>query len=340
MQSARNTGSKNLAVVLVEFQNQWTERGLFRFLVGRVMKRNGVVQNAIGLTTAARNLGVPVIHAPLVVDPSNKRGLYAHLTRGLFFRKGSRAAQLDKRVFADGDRVVNGRISFDAFDGSDLEVALREVGADRVLIAGFATDQCVSKTLKTALKKGFDAYMVADCCATFSPALQRSAEKKADGRVVHHSALAGLVNAEPKSAQQRRQTMTKNAMDVVLEWSEKYADQELESALSLVSPDAEWIVYGSEALPWAEISKGHTEILRTWSKQLDSFERETMDIETFMTEGHEIAAFGRIRDIARQTGNVAEFAFAARFLVVDGKIQKYQMYLNPDAFAKALRKSI
>lgn len=181
-----------LALVLVEYQRQWTERGLFRWMVRTVLKRNNVIQNTIDLTREARALGVPVIHAPFVVDPDNKRGLYAHLTRGLFFRKGSRKAEIDLRVLEDSDYVAVGRTTFNAFDGSDLEDILRRQGITRILISGFATDQCALKTLRSALKKGFDAYLAADCCATFSAKRQGKTEKKLGRRAVPHTALREL----------------------------------------------------------------------------------------------------------------------------------------------------
>ncbi len=200
-----------LAVVLVEFQKQWTEPGLFHLLIRREMQRNQVMANATQLAKTARALQVPVIHAPLVVDPKAKRGLYAHITRGLFFRKDSHRAEIDERVFHEQDRVVKGRSGFDAFKGSDLEQVLRELHITTVLLAGFATDQCVGKTLRSALRKGFSAYMITDCSATFCRALQRRAERLAKGHTLSHEALTDSTCIIHETSSQESQAPVRSA---------------------------------------------------------------------------------------------------------------------------------
>lgn len=70
------------AIVLVEFQKQWTEKGLFNQLIKHQLDSTNVVRNTQHLVAKAREIGIPVIHAPLVVDPHNKNGWLAHLTFG------------------------------------------------------------------------------------------------------------------------------------------------------------------------------------------------------------------------------------------------------------------
>lgn len=170
-------------LVLLEFQQQWTKSGLFHALVHREMKRQNVMAQTIALTNAAREAGIPVLHAPLWVDPNNLKGLYAKLTRGLFFNKNSEKGKLDPRVFAASDTIITGRTAFDAFVGSELLEKLEPYKNRRILFAGFATDQCVLKTINTAQKQGFDAHLVADSSATFLKFIQTSTEKKLKGRV-------------------------------------------------------------------------------------------------------------------------------------------------------------
>ncbi|MDD5169539.1 MAG: cysteine hydrolase, partial [Syntrophales bacterium] len=158
--------------------------GLYHWLISREMACRDTVSNAVSLTMAARRNGMPVIHAPLIIDPKNKRGAFAHLTLGLVFRKGSHSAELDSRVWAESDMLVTGRTAFDAFVNSNLEELMRHSDRTRFFFGGFATDQCVAKTVLAAVAKGFDAYLVSDCCATFAGFLHASAERKLAGRVV------------------------------------------------------------------------------------------------------------------------------------------------------------
>lgn len=170
-------------LVLLEFQQQWTKPGLFHALVSREMKRQNVMAQTVALTKSARAAGIPVLHAPLWVDPKNLKGLYANLTRGLFFNKNSEKGKLDPRVLAPSDTIITGRTAFDAFVGSELLEKLEPYKNRRILFAGFATDQCVLKTINTATKRGFDAHLVADASATFFKFIQSNTEKKLAGRV-------------------------------------------------------------------------------------------------------------------------------------------------------------
>lgn len=150
----------NAALVLVEFQNQWTLPDFYHALIGREMQRLRVMENAQAVTSAARKAGMPVIHAPLVVDPQKKRGLFAHLTQGMVFRAGTSAAEIDARVFDRHDLIAKGRTAFDAFVDSDLETLMRSTGRSVFLFGGFATDQCVVRTIRTALRKELDAWLI------------------------------------------------------------------------------------------------------------------------------------------------------------------------------------
>lgn len=172
------------AIVLVEFQLQWTAPGLYHRMIARQLRVRGTIANAAALAGQARAAGGLVVHAPLVIDPADKRGVLAHLTRGLFFRQGSVAAQLDPRVHAAGDLVARGRTAFDPFTDSNLHDVLREHGMRTLLFAGFATDQCVGRGVATAQRLGYDAYLVSDASATFTDALHRRAERRLPSRVV------------------------------------------------------------------------------------------------------------------------------------------------------------
>jgi len=181
--------AKNDVIVLLEFQNQWTKPGLFNLLVGREMRRNNVLKNAQTLLGVARKVGVPVLQAPLWVDPKNLKGLYAHLTRGMFFRKGSIKGAIDERIMVDTDIVIQGRTAFDAFVGSDLEETLKPYRGQRILFAGFATDQCVLKTILSAQKLGYDAWLISDVSATFFKFIQNNTENKLGDKVINTASL-------------------------------------------------------------------------------------------------------------------------------------------------------
>ena len=184
---------KETAVVLVEFQQQWTQKGLFYWLIKNQLESRNVIENTRHLVTEVRKLGATIIHAPLIVDPHNKKGWMAYLTFGRIFSKDNWKSEFVAGVFADGDPIATREYynlkAFDAFFESPLEQVLVERNIKNMFICGFATDQCPAKTLVTAVTKGFNPHIVSDCTATFNGFFQKSAEKKHSDRVVTSQAL-------------------------------------------------------------------------------------------------------------------------------------------------------
>ena len=74
----------------------------------------------------------------------------------------------------DGDRfVVKPRYS--AFDHTPLDIILRELEVERILLAGTATEGCVVQTAIDAREKGFKVTVLAGACATNDARLEKIA---------------------------------------------------------------------------------------------------------------------------------------------------------------------
>ncbi|MFK7733904.1 MAG: isochorismatase family cysteine hydrolase [Pseudomonadales bacterium] len=191
---------ENTAIFVVEFQNQWTEPGLYNRMIKEQYDSRNVYENTVRLLSAARDRNFPVVQAPLVIDPKNKQGWFAWLTFGRFFTKGSRRAEFTNGIVQDTDIIVQGRAGFDGFVGSDLAEKLKETGAKNLLFCGFTTEHCVDMTMETALKKhGFDVWLIPDCTATKNARLQNKVEQKWSAR----NRLLTLENALDEIATKR-----------------------------------------------------------------------------------------------------------------------------------------
>ncbi len=92
-------------------------------------------------------------------------------------------------LFKEGDILVTGRYAFDAFVGSNLEQVIKGSGIETLFICGFTTDQCIAKTMRTALEKGINGYLVSDCTATMNGFFQWKTERKFRGNIVNHRAI-------------------------------------------------------------------------------------------------------------------------------------------------------
>ena len=77
-----------------------------------------------------------------------------------------------------------------AFIGTDLDLRLRRLGVEQVVLFGLTTDMCVSTTARVAANLGYRVVVVGDACACFDL-------KDADGSVIaadeiHRAHLATL----------------------------------------------------------------------------------------------------------------------------------------------------
>jgi nicotinamidase-related amidase len=121
--------------------------------------------NGLRLLAAWRRAGLPLIHVrhDSVVDGST----LAPGHPGNAHREG----------FAplEGEALVAKSVNA-AFIGTDLDLQLRRLGIDTVVLFGISTDMCVSTTARVAANLGYRTVVVGDACTCFDL-------KDADGSV-------------------------------------------------------------------------------------------------------------------------------------------------------------
>jgi nicotinamidase-related amidase len=130
----------------------------------------------------ARALSIPVFHVDTVYEPpllgthpferamlEAKQSFTPHRQSDFARHKspGSPEAALmpDLDVSADDYRVGSKR-TFDSFYGTQLEILLRSLDVDTLLIGGCNTNTCVLATVFGAYVRGFRAVLLSDCVAS------------------------------------------------------------------------------------------------------------------------------------------------------------------------------
>jgi len=169
------------AIILIEFQKTWTERGIFYNMIKKEYESRHVLSNTLALLDFAREKDIHIIHAPIIIDRQNREHYrkVAFLPRFLGrFTEGTWKAEFTEGVFQMGDPVVTGRTAFDATIDSNLEEILLEGGYTHLLFCGFTTDHCVAETMETLSEKNYRCYLVSDCTAASSAAVQKRMEEK------------------------------------------------------------------------------------------------------------------------------------------------------------------
>lgn len=177
---------KTTAVVLIEFQNDFTsDGGTLHGAVKPVMDETNMLANAVETAKEARALGATIVHAPINFADDyreltpNPYGILKGVVDSKSFRKGTWGAEIvDVLTPAPGDIVIEGKRGLCGFASTNLDFILRSKGVKTVALGGFLTNCCVESTMRTAYEKGYEVVTLKDCTAALSEEEQRAAVEK------------------------------------------------------------------------------------------------------------------------------------------------------------------
>lgn len=167
---------KKTALVLIEFQNDFTtEGGVLHDAVKGVMARTEMLAKTQQLVEKARASGVTIMHAPITFAEGygeitrHPYGILKGVVDGNAFVKGKwGAAIVDELTPQPGDIVVEGKRGLDTFASTNLDFMLRSKGIQTVVLGGFLTNCCVESTMRSAYENGYEVITVTDCTAATS----------------------------------------------------------------------------------------------------------------------------------------------------------------------------
>jgi nicotinamidase-related amidase len=175
-EAAMTIDPKSTALVLIEFQNDFTtEGGAFHEAVRGVMDKTGMLANAQEVVRQARAKGVTIVHAPITFAPgyheitSHPYGILKGVVDGNAFVKGGWGAEItDDLAPQPGDIVVEGKRGLDTFASTNLDFILRSKGITTIALGGFLTNCCVESTMRTGYENGYRVITLQDCVAATS----------------------------------------------------------------------------------------------------------------------------------------------------------------------------
>lgn len=167
---------KRTAVVLVEYQNDFTsEGGALHSAVRDVMESTGMLENTRRLVEAARAAGATIVHAPIAYVPGYRElalhpyGILKAVVDAGAFVKGEWGAEIvDALAPQEGDVIVEGKRGLDSFATTNLDFILRGRGITTIALGGFLTNCCVESTMRTGYEKGYHVITLSDCLAATS----------------------------------------------------------------------------------------------------------------------------------------------------------------------------
>lgn len=142
----------------------------------------------------ARDAGLPVLHmvttyrhvGEIHSNPFWRAIAGSGATRANMSRHnllGSPGTELMPGIFRPGDAVLATKKRYDCFLGTDLDLALRSLAVNTLLITGVNTNSCVLATTITASTRDYACIVIADCTGTV------------DGPAFHDAALSCIKRA-------------------------------------------------------------------------------------------------------------------------------------------------
>ncbi len=177
---------KETAVVLIEFQNDFTsEGGTLHDAVKPVMESTNMLANAVETAAKARELGATIVHAPITFTEdyheltSQPYGILKGVVDSKSFRKDTWGAEIvDVLKPQEEDIIVEGKRGLCGFASTNLDFILRSRNIKTIALGGFLTNVCVESTMRTGYEKGYNVVTLKDCTAALSEEEQRLAVEK------------------------------------------------------------------------------------------------------------------------------------------------------------------
>ena len=154
-QAALNIDPDKSAVLIMDFQQ--------RIINNVATEPEAVVQHAARALDGARAAGIPVLYV---------------VHRGGPFAEYAPDVELHPGVTpADGERIIT-KTKPGPFSTTALDVNLREMGKDTLIIMGVATSGCVLSTVRWAVDINYRFIVLSDACSDADPEVHRVLTQK------------------------------------------------------------------------------------------------------------------------------------------------------------------
>lgn len=138
------------------------------------------VKQAVLLADAARKAGVPCVFVRLVTHDADETEFLQDwkLRRNAdgppLCREGSPGARFVGPQPQAGEMVFS-KTRYNAFMGTGLDAALRDAGADTLVVAGLTTECCIDSSVRDAFERNYHVFVASDATACYAPELHQAA---------------------------------------------------------------------------------------------------------------------------------------------------------------------
>lgn len=180
------SGDTALLCIDLQYGDAHTDHGLLRrmrergdaevaaYYVNRL--ETLVIPNVRRLQDACRAAGIEVMHTKIesLTADGRDRSL-EHKRLNIHHPPGSVDAQFREEVAPQGDEIVLTKTCGGAFNGTNIEYVLRNLGIANLIVAGVITSGCVEVAVRDAADRGFSVTLAEDACASWSEEMEQAA---------------------------------------------------------------------------------------------------------------------------------------------------------------------
>ena len=142
---------------------------------------NLLIPNIQKMQKACREKGIEVIFIRIASLVSDGRDVSPeHKRLNLIAPLGSKEAEILEEIKPLDNEIVVDKGCSGVFNGSNLDQILNNMGIKNLIFCGVATNYCVETSVRDAGDRDFNAILLNDACATFTPEQDRMSCKILD----------------------------------------------------------------------------------------------------------------------------------------------------------------
>jgi len=183
------------------------DAGVFELVAGYFDRVRAATANIRRVLDAARANGFEVIHVAIAPNTEDARHC-SEVSRMLELRppRSSPETAILPELQPQGDEIVLHKITSSAFTSTPLDLILRNMSIDTLILTGVVTNGCVETTARDGRDLGYRLILVTDACAAMSVeahenSLRHLTHTRGNGRtadeVVHEMSQPKVAQADP-----------------------------------------------------------------------------------------------------------------------------------------------
>ncbi|MBR3283162.1 MAG: cysteine hydrolase [Ruminococcus sp.] len=138
------------ALLIIDVQNDYFPGGACELYHAREAE-----DNIIRLIDESRKAGRPIVYVRHINPPDDT-----------FFLEGTPGCEISDRIKPRPEDIVIDKNYPNSFLETDLEVCLRSLEIQKLIVCGMMTHMCVDTTVRAAMDYGYKVEVAANACAT------------------------------------------------------------------------------------------------------------------------------------------------------------------------------